>query len=433
MLAPMSHLAPVPPPADDDDGPDASASTPTRSWAEDLRAGVRRPEDLRRLPVVPPAEVAEAFKVRVPASYLERIDWNDPDDPLRRQAIPAAEELEFLPGERTDPIGDAAHSPVPHLTHRYPDRVLLYPTYICSMYCRHCFRKESLNEDDKGVSLRALEPALAYIAARPEIREVILTGGDPLTLSDAQLAELRGRIEAIEHVRLLRIHTRVPVTLPTRVTPGLVGALRGRLMTAVVTHFNHPREIGDDAVVACRRLREAGFMLLNQAVLLRGVNDDPDTMATLLRELVYTLGAKPYYLHHCDLTRGVSHFRTSIDQGLDILRSLRGNVSGLCVPHYMLDLPGGHGKVPLSPEVVQHREGEHWRFEAWDGQVHDYEEQLRSEPESEPPRSELDQALAAARDMVHHGVRALGEVTARGRAGLWAGARRRWATLRGKS
>ena len=204
-------------------------------------------------------------------------------------------------------------------------------------------------------------------------------------------------------------------------------------MTAVVTHFNHPREIGDDSIVACRRLREAGFMLLNQAVLLRGVNDDPDTMATLLRELVYTLGAKPYYLHHCDLTRGVSHFRTSIDQGLDILRSLRGNVSGLCVPHYMLDLPGGHGKVPLSPEVVQHREGEHWRFEAWDGQVHDYEEQLRSEPESEPPRSELDQALAAARDMVHHGVRALGEVTARGRAGLWAGARRRWATLRGKS
>jgi len=351
-------------------------------WAEDQRAGVGRPEDLLRLPLLPSEHAehqaaAEAFKVRIPASYLDLIDWNDPADPIRRQALPTAAELEVLPGERFDPIGDAAHSPVPHLTHRHPDRVLLYPTYICSMYCRHCFRKETLNEDQKGVALGELEAALTYIAEHEQIREVILTGGDPLTLSDAQLARLRARIEAIEHVRLLRVHTRVPVTLPSRVTPGLVNALRGRLMVAVVTHFNHPREIGLAAVEACRRIREAGFMLLNQAVLLRGVNDDPETLATLMRELVYSLGAKPYYLHHCDLTHGVSHFRTSIEEGLALMRSLRGSVSGLCVPHYMLDLPGGHGKVPLSPEVIRGREGGCWHFEAWDGQVHEYEEQLR--------------------------------------------------------
>ncbi|MEM9457918.1 MAG: KamA family radical SAM protein [Myxococcota bacterium] len=405
------------------------------AWAEDLRAGVRRAGDLRRLPLASSGrdrDAAEAFKVRVPASYLDLVDWSDPDDPIRRQAIPSGAELEPLPGERADPIGDAAHSPVPHLTHRYPDRVLLYPTYVCSMYCRHCFRKESLNEDDRGVALARLEPALAYIAEHTELREVILTGGDPLTLSDAQLRELRARIEAIEHIRLLRVHTRVPVTLPTRVTPGLVEALRGRLVTAVVTHFNHPREITQDAEVACRRLREAGLMLLNQSVLLRGVNDDPQTLETLVRELVYTLGAKPYYLHHCDLTRGISHFRTSLDEGLALIKGLRGRTSGLCVPHYVLDLPGGHGKVPLAAPVVHRREGARWELEAWDGRVHVYEEQLRacsvtagvhgdrSEPAglagSQPSSSELDArsaVVAAAKTLWRHGPRVVHEEASR--------------------
>lgn len=399
-------------------------------WVADLRAGVRRADDLHRLPLAPEElarlrPVAAAYKVRIPASYLALVDWSDPHDPIRRQAVPSDEELRVLPGERPDPIGDAAHSPVPHLTHRYPDRVLLYPTYVCSMYCRHCFRKEALNEDDRGVALPRLEPALDYVAAHPEIREVILTGGDPLTLSDDQLAALRRRIEAIPHVRLLRVHTRVPVTLPARVTPALAQALRGPLVTAVVTHFNHPREITPAAAQACRRLREAGLMLLNQSVLLRGVNDDPATLETLLRELVYTLGAKPYYLHHCDLTRGVSHFRTSLDEGLALVKGLRGRVSGLCIPHYVLDLPGGHGKVPLSPQVVQRRDDRRWRLQAWDGREHDYEEQLREpphearsarpEPEAEarpeptldPAREARAQALAAARALAHHGAAAL--------------------------
>ena len=203
---------------------------------------------------------------------------------------------------------------------------------------------------------------------------MILTGGDPLTLSDAQLATLTERLAAIPHLRMLRVHTRVPVSLPTRVTDGLVDALRSRLMTCVVTHFNHPREIGADAITACRRLREAGFMLLNQSVLLAGVNDDAEVMAELLEALVYDLGAKPYYLHHCDLTRGVAHFRTSIDRGREIMRELRGRVSGLCLPEYVLDLPGGDGKVPVGPDFVHERAGTRWQFSTWAGGLHHYDE-----------------------------------------------------------
>ncbi len=446
MLMAMSRMAdpisPVSGASAEDEAGLGSGSPST--WAGDLRAGVRRADDLRRLPLslsegADDLEAARTFKVRIPASYLGLIDWNDPDDPIRRQAIPDAAELRVRPGERGDPIGDEAHSPVPHLTHRYPDRVLLYPTYVCSMYCRHCFRKESLNADDRGIALERLEPALAYIAEHEELREVILTGGDPLTLSDAQLAKLRARIEAIPHIRLLRVHTRVPVTLPTRVTPGLVDALRGRLTTVVVTHFNHPKEITEDAATACRRLREAGVMLLNQSVLLRGVNDDPETLETLLRELVYTLGAKPYYLHHCDLTRGVSHFRTSLDEGRALVEGLRGRVSGLCVPRYMLDLPGGDGKVCVERSAVQGRDGGTWDFGAWDGQVHRYEECLaesstvRAEPRApegaqtdDGHRSEGRQEVAAAlRTLLHRGPTVLRQEAHRRVSSAWRGLRRR--------
>ena len=325
---------------------------------------------------------AETFKVRVPASQLSLIDWQDPDDPIRRQAFPSARELEFLTGELEDPIGDAKHSPVPRVIHRHPDRALLYPTYICSMYCRHCFRKEAVNEQAAGYSPAAIEPALRYFARTPLLREVILTGGDPLTLTDGQLRELREQLEAIPHLRMIRIHTRVPVTLPTRVTSGLVEALTGKLMTCVVTQYNHPREITAEARRACCLLRGAGFMLLNQSVLLAGVNDSVEVMKELCEELVYALGAKPYYLHHCDLTRGISHFRTSIDRGLEIMRALRGHISGLCVPTYVLDLPGGFGKIPLGPNYVQARDGDHWSFATYDGDVQAYREILPHLPTS---------------------------------------------------
>lgn len=350
---------------------------------------LRRAADLASLPL-PAAELARdaaaaaAFHVRAPRRYLELIDWADERDPIRRQIIPSADELVHDPREREDPIGDAAHSPAPRLTHRYPDRVLLYPTYQCAVYCRHCFRKESLADDDAAnYSIEALAPALAYIAEHPEIREVILTGGDPLILSDERLEELRRRIEAIAHVRMLRVHTRIPVVLPERVSPGLVRALKGRPMVSVVTHFNHPRELTPAAVEAARLLREAGFLLLNQTVLLKGINDDPEVLRTLFRELVYAAGIRPYYLHHCDSTRGLSHFRTTIDRGLELMSALRGHISGLCVPHYVLDLPGGDGKIPLGPSYVEARSGFEWKLKTYNATICDYSEIV---PENPPPK-----------------------------------------------
>lgn len=360
---------------------------PTPAAADRSPPLLRHRGDLDRLPIDPAERqrnhAAEAaFNVRAPTPYLQRIDWQNPRDPVRLQVIPQAEELAWDLREADDPIGDRRHSPVPRLVHRYPDRVLLMPTYRCAVYCRHCFRKETVDDEDARFRIESLEPAFAYLAAHPEIREVILTGGDPWVLSNAQLAQIRGRLEGIAHLRLLRVHTRVPVVQPDRVTPGLVQALRGRLMVCVVTHFNHPNEITEPTAKAARTLREAGFMLLNQTVLLRGINDDRDTLQTLFRELVYTLGIKPYYLHHCDQTKGLSHLRTTIDTGLQIMGSLRGPLSGVCLPAYVLDLPGGHGKTPLGPLFVQSRSGFDWVFRSFRGESCPYTEIV---PENPPP------------------------------------------------
>lgn len=355
-------------PADDD-----------AAWQDDVRAGVRHVRDLDSLPLSP-AERAAAqaaatrHKVRIPKAYLDLIDWSDPADPIRAQVIPSPEELAEQEGELDDPIADHAFSPVPRLTHRHADRVLLFATYQCAVYCRFCFRKESLTSIGRGFSREAMEPAFAYIEAHPEIREVILTGGDPLSLPDKALAEIHARIEAVPHVRLLRIHTRVPVALPSRVTPGLVRSLQGRLMVTVVTHFNHAREITDAAEQACRTLRQAGFVLLNQSVLLKGVNDTVEVLEELCRELMYRLGVKPYYLHHGDLARGMAHRRTTIAEGQALASALRARLSGICNPVYVLDLPDGGGKVPLGPSYVEAQDGESWRIRGQDGEVRAYME-----------------------------------------------------------
>ncbi|RWN28419.1 MAG: KamA family radical SAM protein [Mesorhizobium sp.] len=349
------------------------------AWQDDVRAGVRHMRDLDSLPLSP-AERAAAqaaatrHKVRIPKAYLDLIDWSDPADPIRAQVIPSPEELAEQEGELDDPIADHAFSPVPRLTHRHADRVLLFPTYQCAVYCRFCFRKESLTSIGRGYTREALEPAFAYIEAHPEIREVILTGGDPLSLPDKALAEIHARIEAVPHVRLLRIHTRVPVALPSRVTPGLVRSLQGRLMVTVVTHFNHAREITDAAEQACRTLRQAGFVLLNQSVLLKGVNDTVEVLEELCRELMYRLGVKPYYLHHGDLARGMAHRRTTIAEGQALASALRARLSGICNPVYVLDLPDGGGKVPLGPSYVEAQDGESWRIRGQDGEVRAYME-----------------------------------------------------------
>ncbi|MBL9003170.1 MAG: KamA family radical SAM protein [Myxococcales bacterium] len=346
---------------------------------------LRHRKDLDRLPIAAAerarSQAAEqAYNVRAPSQYLQQIDWANARDPVRLQVVPQAEELSFDPREVDDPIGDQRHSPVPRLVHRYPDRVLLMPTYRCAVYCRHCFRKETVDDEDARFRLSSLEPALSYIAEHAEIREVIVTGGDPLVLSNAQLAQLRSRLDAIPHLRLLRVHTRLPVVQPSRVTAGLVRAFKGRLMVCIVTHFNHPREISEPTVVAARTLREAGFMLLNQTVLLRGINDDPQTLQTLFRELVYTLGIKPYYLHHCDLTKGLTHLRTTIDAGLAIMGRLRGHTSGVCLPQYVLDLPQGHGKTPLGPLFVESRSGFDWVFRSFRGESCPYTEVVAENP-----------------------------------------------------
>ncbi|UDL89346.1 KamA family radical SAM protein [Mesorhizobium sp. PAMC28654] len=357
----------------------AQSADADAAWQADVRAGVRHVGDLASLPLSPAeraaAQAAAAnHKVRAPKAYLDLIDWNDPADPIRLQVIPQPQELIEQEGELDDPIADHGFSPVPRLTHRHADRVLLFPTYQCAVYCRFCFRKESLTSIGRGYSREALEPAFAYIAAHPEIREVILTGGDPLSLPDKALAEIRARIEAIAHVRLLRIHTRVPVALPSRITAGLIAALQGRLMVTVVTHFNHAREITDATETACRTLRQGGFMLLNQSVLLKGVNDTVEVLEELCRELMYRLGVKPYYLHHGDLARGMAHRRTTIAEGQALAAALRARLSGICNPVYVLDLPEGGGKVPLGPCYVEARDGEDWRIRGLDGQVRAYRE-----------------------------------------------------------
>jgi lysine 2,3-aminomutase len=356
------------------DAPDGDAT-----WQADVRAGVRHVRDLASLPLsqgerAAAQSAAANHKVRVPKAYLDLIDWDDPADPIRAQVIPSPDELVEQDGELDDPIADHEFSPVPRLTHRHADRVLLFPTYQCAVYCRFCFRKESLTSIGRGYTREALEPAFAYIADHPDIREVILTGGDPLSLPDKALAEIRARIEAIAHVRLLRIHTRVPVALPSRITSGLVEALKGRLMVTVVTHFNHPREITDATEAACRTLRQAGFVLLNQSVLLKGVNDTVEVLEELCRELMYRLGVKPYYLHHGDLARGMAHRRTTIAQGQALAAALRARLSGICNPVYVLDLPEGGGKVPLGPGYIEGREGESWRIRGLDGEVRTYTE-----------------------------------------------------------
>lgn len=349
------------------------------AWQDDVRQGVRHVRDLDHLPLSPAEreavqEAAANHKVRIPKAYLDLIDWNDPADPIRAQVIPSPQELVEEEGELDDPIADHEFSPVPRLTHRHVDRVLLFPTYQCAVYCRFCFRKESLTSIGRGYTSEALGPAFAYIAAHPEIREVILTGGDPLSLPDRALAEIRARIEAIAHVRLLRIHTRVPVALPSRITAGLVQALQGRLMVSVVTHFNHAREITPATEQACRTMRQAGFVLLNQSVLLKGVNDTVEALEELCRELMYRLGVKPYYLHHGDLARGMAHRRTTIAEGQALVAALRQRLSGICNPVYVLDLPDGGGKVPIGPGYIEAREGETWRIRGQDGAVRGYRE-----------------------------------------------------------
>ena len=315
--------------------------------------------------------VASRYAVALTPAMLGAIDPSDPDDPLARQLVPSEAELLRTPDELDDPIGDAAHSPVKGIVHRYPDRVLLLPTHACAVYCRFCFRREAVGPGGESLSPAELERALAYVAAHERIFEVILSGGDPLVLSARRLRAIVARLDAIPHVGVIRVHSRVPAVDPQRVTPALVRALSARKAVYVVLHANHPRELGPEARAACARLVDAGIPMLAQTVLLAGVNDDPDTLEALLRALV-AMRVKPYYLHHADLAPGTSHFRTSLESGQALLRRLRGRVSGLAQPTYVLDLPGGAGKVPVGPTYLHFAASGEVVVDDWQGKRHVY-------------------------------------------------------------
>ncbi|NIX77693.1 lysine-2,3-aminomutase-like protein [Microvirga terricola] len=300
------------------------------------------------------ARVAERYAIAITPAMTALIDRNDPADPIALQFVPDAAELVTTREERDDPIGDLAHSPVEGIVHRYPDRVLLKAVHVCPVYCRFCFRREMVGPQGLGtLSSEAMDKAFAYIAEHPEIWEVILTGGDPLVLSPRRLAEITQRLSAIEHVKIVRFHSRVPVVEPERVDAELIAALKASGKTTYVAlHANHPRELTQDARAACARLVDSGIVMVSQSVLLKGVNDDVDTLAELMRAFVETR-IKPYYLHHPDLAPGTSHFRLSIAEGQALVAALRGRISGLCQPTYILDVPGGYGKAPLAPSFVE--------------------------------------------------------------------------------
>ena len=297
---------------------------------------------------------ADRFRVAVTPHYAALMDTDNIRCPIRRQALPHPDEFQDYPFERSDPLAEEEHMPVAGLTHRYPDRALLYVTHHCPVYCRHCTRKRKVSNPDTAASKTQLQRGIDYIADTPEIHDVILSGGDPLTLSDRRIDDILGRLRNIDHVDVIRLGTRNPVTLPQRITPGLANILEHHRPIYVNTHFNHPAELCKESVQALERLVDAGCILGNQMVLLRGVNDHADTVMTLNRMLLRH-GCRPYYILQCDMARGITHFRTPLEKGLEIMDQLRGRIGGVGVPDFVVDLPGGGGKVELLPEYIVDR------------------------------------------------------------------------------
>ena len=335
----------------------------------ELAAAGLLPEEKRRAATA----VAERYAVAVTPALAALIDADNPLDPIARQFIPDAAELVTLPEERADPIGDLAHSPVEGIVHRYPDRVLLKAVHVCPVYCRFCFRREMVGPEGLGtLSPGALDTAIAYIAERPEIWEVILTGGDPLVLSPRRLQAIMERLAAIDHVKIVRFHSRVPVVDPERIDAALIEALKASGKTTYVAlHANHPREFTAEARAAIARIVDAGMVMISQTVLLRGVNDDAGVLASLMRAFVENR-VKPYYLHHPDLASGTAHFRLTLAEGRALVESLRGRVSGLCQPAYILDIPGGHGKVRADSPAVEEVDDGCFRLRDFRGETHVY-------------------------------------------------------------
>ncbi len=334
------------------------------NWRWQMRHRIRRVDQLiARFPSLQPdaprlRRVVEKYPLAITPYYATLIQRADQTDPIFRMVVPHVEELEDPPFLTPDPLQEETHMPIPGLVHRYPDRALIVATTTCSNYCRHCTRKRIAGTRDNTLTSRHITQIVEYLRVHPEITDVILSGGDPLTLRTEILEAIVAQIRQVPSVEILRIGTRVPVVLPQRITGELVRALRRYPPIWINTHFNHPRELTSEAAEACARLVEAGLPVNNQSVLLRGVNDDPRVMEDLCRGLL-RMRVRPYYLFQCDLVRGVEHFRTSIERGLEIVEYLRNRIGGLGLPTYVVDAPGGKGKIPILPAYIVSRHPTH--------------------------------------------------------------------------
>ena len=316
-------------------------------------------------------ETDAEFHMGITPYYAALMDRDDPSCPIRLQSVPTLGELTIAAADLEDPLAEERDMPVPGITHRYPDRVLFYTTHNCPVYCRHCTRKRKVSDPTSTAAKKQIEDSLAYIAAHPEIRDVVVSGGDPLSLSDDRLDYILGRLRAIPHVEIFRLGTRNLVTLPQRVTHDFVKMLRKHHPVFVNTHFNHPKECTAEAFEAARRVADAGCVIGNQMVLLKGVNDDPKVVKELNHKLLL-MRIRPYYIYQCDLSRGISHFRTPVEAGIKIIEFLRGHTSGLAVPHFVVDAPSGGGKIPVQPQYVVEHAGKRWLLRNYAGKQFEY-------------------------------------------------------------
>lgn len=326
-------------------------------WKWQVKNRVETLEELKQYVTLSPQEeegvskCLQTMRMAVTPYYLSLIDPNDPNDPIRKQAIPTAEELYIAPSDEKDPLHEDADSPVPGLTHRYPDRVLMLITDQCSMYCRHCTRRRFAGQHDAAVPISQVDACIQYVAEHPEVRDVLISGGDPLMLSDAKLEYIISRLRDIPHVEIIRLGTRVPVVMPQRITQEFCNMLKKYHPIWLNTHFNHPHEVTPDSTRACAMMADAGIPLGNQSVLLAGINDCVHVMKKLVHELL-KIRVRPYYIYQCDLSLGISHFRTPVSKGIEIMEALRGHTSGLAVPTFVVDAPGGGGKTPVIPSYI---------------------------------------------------------------------------------
>jgi lysine 2,3-aminomutase len=345
------------------------------SWKWQLANRIETIEDLGRHIKVSADEVASGARLRMAVTpyYLSLIDPGDKNDPIRKQAVPTFHESEFAPEDCIDPLNEDGDMPVKGLVHRYSDRVLMLVTDMCAMYCRHCTRRRFAGQTDRHLPMYQIEKCVGYIKGHPNIRDVILSGGDPFLMSERRLEVILRKIREIKHVEIIRIGTRTPVVMPQRITKGLADMIGKYHPVWINTHFNHPNEITPDSAAACARLADAGIPLGNQSVLLRGVNDCVHVMRSLVRKLL-EIRVRPYYIYQCDLSRGIEHFRTPVSVGIEIIEGLRGHTSGLAVPTYVIDAPGGGGKIPIMPNYVVSRGCNKIVIRNYMGEIYTYEE-----------------------------------------------------------